>query len=102
MSRLPGQERLPLPEFRDYDDRGAIFYAGLDAFQGNLKLHQMDMVAINPRRNLPKLCAAIAIIAPNDSVLSDAKNVQNIFNILALGNELSTIPPITVDNRGNL
>lgn len=99
MARI--QERLPLPEFRDYDDRVAILWKGLAGIS-TLGMNPLDVAQSLPYEVMPRICKEISSAAPDDTVLSDPKKVQQIFNILALAGKLGTIPFIPIDNRGNL
>lgn len=94
-------ERLPLPEFRDYDDRVAILWKGLSGISA-LGMNPLDLAQALPYDVMPRICQNISDAAPDDPVLNDPKKVQQIFNIMSLGGKLGTIPVIPVDNRGNI
>lgn len=94
------QERLPLVEFRDMDDRGAILWRGLARLQGPegmIDIHPLDKAASFPDIVMPKIARCIAVEAPDDPLLREPRKVQMIFNVLALGGALGTIPPVDVD-----
>ena len=107
------QERLPLREFKDLDDAGAILLRGLQRYRQRYDSDFSwpdsiveDCLRYKPEQEVPRLAEDVAAEAPANHPLSDPKHVHQLFNILAFSEgvepQYARIPYTPLDNRGDL